>query len=233
MWQAFELMHTAFKAGAELYLEGTSADAHDRLQANSRVDMLPAFENYIQFGAPYMAQNPACIEAVVDMIKSIFEEKKGGGVDRICGCKLAEALMLSLRGHVDEYIGDFIRLATTVLLNDDVKVKSYRIHLIEIVINAVYYNPMLAMSILEMNDTTNKFFGLWFANIESFTRVHDKKLSIAAITSLLTMPVSNVPHSVQEGWPRLLHGLVKLFQTLPQAEKSKTIIPTPSSKTHR
>lgn len=182
--------------------------------------MLPAFENFIQFGALYMAQHTECIEAVVDIIKAIFEDRKGGGMDRMCGCKLAEALMLSLRGHVDEYIGDFIRTAMTVLTNDETKVKSYRIHLIEMVINAIYYNPMLALSILEMNQTTNKFFGLWFENIEHFSRVHDKKLSIAAVTSLLTMPVQNVPPSVQEGWPRLLHGLVKLFQTLPQAERS-------------
>lgn len=177
-----------------------------------------------------MAQHPECIDAIVDMIKSIFEDQKVNGVDRICGCKLAEALMLSLRGHVDSHIGDFIRIAMTVLTNDETKVKSYRIHLIELVINAVYYNPMLALSILETNQTTNKFFALWFTDIDNFSRVHDKKLSIAAITSLLVMPVQNVPPSVQDGWPRLLHGLVKLFQTLPVAEKSKLRIYVPHLK---
>ena len=183
--------------------------------------MLPALENYIQFGPEHMIQNPPYIEAVVEMIRDIFEDKKVGGVDRICGCKLAEALMLSLRGHIDEYIGDFIRIAMATMTNNELKVKSYRIHLIEVVINAIYYNPQLTLSILEMNGMTNKFFSLWFSNIENLTRVHDKKLSIAAILSLLSIPAQNVPVSVQQGWPRLLHGLVKLFQTLPQAMKSE------------
>lgn len=205
MWQAFELMHKAFKAGAELYLE----------------DMLPALENYIQFGPSHMAQNPAYVEAVVEMIRDIFEDKKVGGMDRIAGCKLAEALMLSLRGLVDEHIGEFIRLSMNVMTSSELKAKSLRVHLIETVINAIYYNPMLTLSILEMSGTTNRFFGLWFQNIDSFSRVHDKKLSIAAITSLLTLPAQSVPQSVQSGWPRLLHGLVKLFETLPQAMKNR------------
>ena len=183
--------------------------------------MLPALENFIQFGPDHMAKNPQYTEMVVDMIHDIFEEKKVNGVDRICGCKLSEALMLSLRGRVDEHLGEFIRLAMSILSNDEVKVKSYRVHLIEMVINAIYYNPLLAMSILEMNGNTSKFFGLWFTHMDHLTRVHDKKLSICAIVSLLSMPSQNVPQSIQEGWPRLLHGLVKLFDTLPQAEKSE------------
>lgn len=205
MWQAFELMHRTFKAGAELYLE----------------DMLPALENYIQFGAAHMAQNPQYIEAIVEMIRDIFTDKKVGGVDRICGCKLAEGLMLSVRGHVDNHLGEFINLAMSALGDDQVKVRSYKVHLIEVVINAIYYNPLLTLSVLEMSGTTNKFFSFWFANIDGFSRVHDKKLSIAAITALLTVPPTNVPQSVQQGWPRLLQGVAKLFKTLPDAEKDR------------
>lgn len=205
MWQAFELMHKTFKSGAELYLE----------------DMLPALENYVQFGASYLAQNSTYIEAIVDMIRDIFGDKKVGGVDKICGCKLAEAMMLSLRGSIDDYVGEFVRMAMKELTSQEIRVKSYRVHLNEMVINAVYYNPLLALSVLESNGLTNKFFSHWFANIDNFGRVHDKKLSIAAITSLLTIPPQQVPQSVQQGWPRLLHGLAKLFHTLPQALKSK------------
>ncbi|KAI9830444.1 MAG: hypothetical protein M1819_005696 [Sarea resinae] len=205
MWQAFELIHATFKSGAELYLE----------------DMLPALENFVSFGAPMMVQNPAYLEAIVGMVQDIFHDDKVGGVDRICGCKLAEAVMLNLRGHADQYVPNFISLAMTVLTNNEVKVKSYKVHLMEMVINGIYYNPALALHTLEANGWTNKFFSLWFSNIESFVRVHDKKLSIAAITSLLTLRAEDVPPSVQQGWPRLLQGIVRLFQTLPAALKNR------------
>ncbi|KAJ6103715.1 hypothetical protein N7486_003937 [Penicillium sp. IBT 16267x] len=203
MWQAFELIHQTFKAGAELYLE----------------DMLPALDNYVAYGSDMLVQNPAYLGAIVGMVEDIFRDDKVGGVDRICGCKLAETLMLNLRGHIDQYIPLFIELAMTVIDADEARTKTYRIHLMEMVINAIYYNPVLSLQVLESKGWTNKFFSNWFSNIDNFRRVHDKKLSIAAISSLLTMAAGDVPVSVQQGWPRLLQGVTRLFQTLPAALK--------------
>jgi hypothetical protein len=127
--------------------------------------------------------------------------------------------MLNLRGYLDPYVSIFVELAMNVINSGDAKTKSYRIHLMEMVINAIYYNPLLALQVLESKGWTNKFFSAWFSNIDSFRRVHDKKLSIAAISSLLTLKAGDVPVSVQQGWPRLLQGVTRLFQTLPAALK--------------
>lgn len=179
--------------------------------------MLPALDNFVSYGSQMLVQTPAYLAALVSMVEDIFHDEKVGGVDRICGCKLAEALMLNLRGYVDQYIPIFIELAMNVLNSGDAKTKSYRVHLMEMVINAIYYNPALTLQILEAKGWTNKFFSAWFSSIDSFRRVHDKKLSIAAISSLLTLNVDSVPASVQQGWPRLLQGVTRLFQTLPAA----------------
>ncbi|KAF2717063.1 nuclear transport receptor RANBP7/RANBP8 [Polychaeton citri CBS 116435] len=205
MWQAFELMHRTFKSGAQLYLE----------------DMLPALENFVNYGWSALIENRAYLDAIVDMVRTIFRDDKVGGVDRICGCKLAEILMLNLKGGIDDYIPEFIQLAMGILTNDELKVKSYRVHLMEMIINAVYYNPRLSLQVLESNGLTNKFFSMWFSSIDGFSRVHDKKLSIGAITALLTLRADEVPTSVQQGWPRLLQGIVRLFQTLPAALKNR------------
>lgn len=205
MWQAFELIHQTFKAGAELYLE----------------DMLPALDNFVQYGAPQLIQNRAYCDAMFSMVQDMFQDDKVGGVDRICACKLAEGMMLSLRGHIDNYVLAFVEMAMTTLTNSDVKVKSYKVHLMEMVINAIYYNPILALHVLEAKGWTNKFFSLWFSSIDSFSRVHDKTLSISAIVALLTLDPQQVPVSVQQGWPRLLQGIVRLFQTLPAAAANR------------
>ncbi|KAK0612295.1 armadillo-type protein [Bombardia bombarda] len=203
MWKAFELIHTTFKSGAELYLE----------------DMLPALDNFVQYGAPELSQNPEYLEALFSMVSDMFTDGKVGGVDRICACKLAEALMLSLRGHIDQCVIGFVTMAMSVLAAQEVKVKSYRIHLMEMVINAIYYNPILTLNFLESQGWTNKFFSLWFSSMDSFTRVHDKKLCIVAIVSLLSIQAEQVPASVSVGWPRLLQGITVLFSTLPSALK--------------
>lgn len=207
MWHAFEMMHKAFKDGAELYLE----------------DMLPALENFVAYGQDRLIAHPPYLAAMVGMARDVFADSKSGGVDKICACRLAEAIMLNLRGHVDNYVPPFIEFAMSVLGDGSTKtlVKSYKVHLIEIVINAVYYNPILALHVLETNHWTNKFFSVWFSHIDQFKRVHDKKLSIAAISALLTLRADQVPASVQTGWPRLLIGVTSLFRTLPAATKHR------------
>lgn len=166
-----------------------------------------------------MVQNPAYLRAAVDMVEDIFRAEKVAGLDRINGCKLAETLMLNLRGYIDQYIPLFIELPMRVIDAGEAKTRSFRIYLMEMVINAIYYNPALSLQVLESKDWTNKFFSTWFSNIDNFKRVHDKKLSIAAISSLLTLKAADVPASVQQGWPRLLQGVTRLFQTLPAALK--------------
>ncbi|KAM6524094.1 Nonsense-mediated mRNA decay protein 5, variant 3 [Fusarium solani] len=205
MWQAFELIHTTFKAGAEYYLE----------------DMLPALDNFVQFGAPQLAQKPEYTQALYSMVADMFTESIQGGVERICACKLAEAMMLSLRGQIDSCVEGFINMAMNILANQDVKVKSYRIHLMEMVINSIYYNPLLTLQVLENKGWTNRFFSLWFGSMTSFTRVHDKKLCIVAISALLSLGHEQVPASVSVGWPRLLQGITELFRTLPAAQKNR------------
>jgi hypothetical protein len=92
MWAAFELIHATFKAGAELYLE----------------DMLPALDNFVQYGNQHLIQTPAYMDAMFGMVQDMFTDEKVGGVDRICACKLAEGMMLSLRGHADQYVLAFV-----------------------------------------------------------------------------------------------------------------------------
>jgi hypothetical protein len=205
MWQAFELIHTTFKAGAEYYLE----------------DMLPALDNFVQFGAPQLAQKPEYTQALYSMVADMFTDSIQGGVERICACKLAEAMMLSLKGQIDSCVEGFINIAMGILGNQDVKVKSYRIHLMELVINSIHYNPLLTLQVLENKGWTNRFFSLWFGSMTSFTRVHDKKLCIVAISALLSLSHEHVPSSVSVGWPRLLQGITELFRTLPAAQKNR------------
>lgn len=149
MWQAFELIHATFKAGAELYLE----------------DMLPALDNFVQYGSVHLIQSPQYLNAMFSMVNDMFTDEKVGGVDRICACKLAEGMMLSLRGGIDQHVVAFVsikspnirvitnpmqvEMAMRTLTNEQVKVKSYRIHLMEMVINAIYYNPVCAHSHLK------------------------------------------------------------------------------------
>ena len=65
------------------------------------------------------------------------------------------------------------------------------------------------------------FFDKWFVAINSeknlLPRVHDKKLSILALCSLLEIAPANIPESLRSGWPGIVGGALKIFKDLPKA----------------
>lgn len=68
--------------------------------------------------------------------------------------------------------------------------------------------------------TARVFFDKWFEAINidhRLPRVHDKKLSIMALSALLEMDPTIVPESVKEGWPGIVAGVLRIFKDLPRA----------------
>lgn len=133
-----------------------------------------------------------------------------------------QTLLLNVEGQCDNYIPYLISVAigrlateTEVLTN-----KPYLIGLIEIVVNCIYCNPALSLRFLEENNHTGYFFNLWFTNIASMTRVHDKRLSVMTIIKIMMLPDDQIPASLQSGFGQLLHGALQFLKTLPDALKS-------------
>jgi hypothetical protein len=89
------------------------------------------------------------------------------------------------------------------------------------VINCLYYNPLLSLHILEERNLTQTFFSIWFDNIKKFSRVHDKKLVVVTLCSLMEIPVEQLPSILQTGWPQVLEVILTIFKSLPKAEESK------------
>ena len=71
--------------------------------------------------------------------------------------------------------------------------------------------------------TARLFFDRWFAAInteDKLPRVHDKKLSLLALSKLLEVDGAMIPTSLQEGWYGIVAGALVIFKSLPQAISS-------------
>lgn len=120
-------------------------------------------------------------------------------------------------------IPKFIEIAYRALCG---KIKSapFRVHCIEVVVNSIYYNPILALQLLEHINWTGPFFEIWFNNLKSLHRVHDKKLTILAICSLLELPIESLPKSLAPMWTHLFEGMLTVFSSYSSALKGIRII---------
>ena len=89
------------------------------------------------------------------------------------------------------------------------------------VINCLYYNPLLTLSVLEGKKATNDFFQAWFQNHTKLSRVHDKKLSVAALLNFITACVQEPQalESMKMAFPSVMKSVLLFLSTLPKAEE--------------
>lgn len=203
MWKVFEITCELFKGEAIDYLE----------------EMLPFLDNCVSFGTATIQARPDYKQSLIDIFTISITSEHLGANDAVNGCKLVECMLLNLRGNIDEAL---LPIISTIFAHiEDLNIASLRLAMLEVLVNVVLYNPAAALSL--MGDQARAFFDRWFSAINKgkLPRVHDKKLSILTLAALMEMDPSQVPAGVQEGWPGLLGGALKLFKEYPEAVKAR------------
>jgi len=114
------------------------------------------------------------------------------------------------------------------------------------VLNGLYAAPVLTLSHLEATGATNAVFKALAKEAKFYSRcvgsmqkavdhahalmrlcetrilpcthsVHDKKIMILALSSLLMLPFNSLPDRVRKAWPQLPPIFAEMFSTMPQA----------------
>ncbi|KAJ7740236.1 armadillo-type protein [Mycena maculata] len=208
LWPVFELTYNLFKSDAVDFLE----------------EMLPSLDNFVSYGSDVIKTRPEYQRMLLDIYTTAITSEQLGENDRVNGCKLAESILLNLRGSVDDALQPIIVTALSQL--DKAETAALRLANLEVLVNAVLYNPAAALHIMESTQAgmARVFFDTWFAAINDHAkmpRVHDKKLSILALCALLEMAPGAVPETLKDGWPGIVGGVLKIFKDLPAAIEAR------------
>eukprot|EP01135_Chromosphaera_perkinsii_P012403 Nk52_evm14s2657 gene=Nk52_evmTU14s2657 len=214
MWRMFGLIHHSFMSDASDFLP----------------DLVPVLDNYMGRGTEVFFSDKTYVECVYTICEHTVNNEDNGEIDLGSVCELAELVMVNGKGKVDEYIPKFIGLIFGFIVKNDFKTQRFRVLCHEVVINAFYYNAPLTFQILESyqipaefvaspNDPTQssataRFISQWFKILDKFTRVHDKKIAILALCSIMKVPYASLPPTVQAGWSQILLILIEIFSSL-------------------
>jgi hypothetical protein len=204
MWEVFPLIYATFKADAVEYLE----------------EMHPSLDNFIAYGKEVIIQNQMIQVQLLDIIATLLQDDDCREADQIRACQLMESMMLNLRGSIDDHIPKFLELVCKRMAKK-VKTTPFRIHLIETVLNALYYNPCQTCALLEHIQWMGVFFEYWFKNLQFLNRVHDKKLSILTALSILETDPEKLPASLGPFRGGLFELVLKIFQSYPEALQNR------------
>jgi hypothetical protein len=64
--------------------------------------MLPSLDNFVSYGSEVIKSRPDYKQMLLDIYTTSITNNQLGENDRVNGCKLAESILLNLRGHVDD-----------------------------------------------------------------------------------------------------------------------------------
>jgi hypothetical protein len=64
--------------------------------------MLPSLDNFVSYGSDVIKTRPDYMRMLLDIYTISITSEQLGENDRVNGCKLAESILLNLRGSADE-----------------------------------------------------------------------------------------------------------------------------------
>lgn len=195
MWPTFPLMATAHELWASDYIS----------------DMIPPIDNFISRATETFLSGP-----YLDLVMKMFNKSVGNHdtEEQEAGeaTELIESVLLNCKGRVDHKLPEILHITVQRLLAKKIESKEFRVLLIEIIADSLYYNAPLTLHILETQGTTQAVFQVWLAAIPQFKMPFDIKLIILGLTAIFEIPLAKLPPVVQHGAKFVLEGLITLVK---------------------
>jgi hypothetical protein len=184
-------------------------------------EMLSFFDNCISRGTERFFELNL-VPQVCAMYEKLVKDPKCPVTDTAAACFLLEVLFLTCRTKgitvIDTIIPSVLEIAINRLqtvVQNDVKVV-----LLEVFINALYYNPTLTLNYVETKGWGSPLFDMWLDNVfDKFKRYHDKKLSVIALSTLFHLSTSDWPLWLRTKAPKILVTILNLIVQLRELRK--------------
>jgi importin-7 len=210
MWKLLELIYQMFeKDGLDYYL-----------------DMMPTLYNYVTIDTEAFLSNPNHVLALFNMSKKVLTNTDVTEESECNAAKLLEVIILQCRGQVNECIPSFVELVLGRLIRE-VKTSELRTMCLQVVIAALYTNPVPLLDILSKQQMPNStdsilshFVKQWIHDTDCFLGVHDRKLWIIGMCTLITLGNSK-PTVLSEVSNEIIPSLIMIFDGLKRAYEAR------------
>ncbi|CAH0383093.1 unnamed protein product [Bemisia tabaci] len=210
LWKVLELMYSIFEdEGIDYFL-----------------DMMPSLHNYITVDTQAFLSNEIYLLAMFNICKSVLSSD--AGEDPEChAAKLLEVIILQCKGKIDQCIPSFVELVLQRLMRE-VKTSELRTMCLQVVIAALYYNPVLLFETFATLQATmpatesiaSHFIKQWIHDTDCFLGLHDRKLCVLGLCTILAM-APNRPPALNECADKIVPSLILLFDGLKRAYAAK------------
>lgn len=207
MWSIWPLIMTAVDEFAIDYFDGILGPLDNLISRSTEHFLTCPDPNYPQ--------------SLFNMLSKVLNDEGQSDEDVVAAPKLMEVVLQNCRGRVDQWVEPYLMLALQRLRR--AKNNHLKDLLIQVVANALYYNPLLTLSVLQKMGVVGEVFQAWLQMLYAqhpskkpvhFKREHDKKVCVLGLTALLSLPPASLPAEVQSGLDQIVKALLKLLTAL-------------------
>ncbi|KAK9818968.1 hypothetical protein WJX74_009075 [Apatococcus lobatus] len=166
----------------------------------------------------------------IKLRKKALRDPEANENDVGCAPKLLEVILQACRGRVDEYVEPYLQLVLGRLAAKPAPSSGLKDLLLNVVADALFYNPELTLNILQKHGALAATFSTWSQMIfrtsqttdkaRHFRRMYDKKVNVLGLSAVMGLPDAVLPPEVQAGLPQLMAGALTLLVRLRDQEKA-------------
>ena len=163
--------------------------------------MMGCFLNFIgKLGENFLTSSDiygiSFVELLFEMIRKIGNEclQRNNNADLCLALRLIIALIENFRGKIDDLIPQILDLSTELMKEN--RTENLKSVLIQIICMMFWYDPIMAIELLNKRDYTQDALEAWFGNVEIFTSDFEKERELYGIAGIISLPADLYPKSL-------------------------------------
>nr|CDS26443.1 importin 7 [Hymenolepis microstoma] len=215
MWGVFEWLYQAYNKDASDYFSS----------------MAPALHNYIELDPKGFLESQERVKMFTTMcIKELqkLEEDEDSDSGAIHAAKLLEVLIINYHGQLDSYIPEFIESAINTIRitsSTDLRIRCLLIIIASIITSSSLVLPIFCSHMWPETQTPilEKVLKIWLNSIHKFHGVHDQRVCVLGLCTLLNLSADQRPPIIDAGSSQFLPNVLHVLNALKDSYATKRV----------
>ncbi|KAL7062659.1 hypothetical protein AAHC03_043 [Spirometra sp. Aus1] len=207
MWSVFDWLYEAYEKDAE----------------DCFASMMPTLHNYVTVDPKGFMAAPHRVEMLISMCTKSLNSDEDDSNEAVHAAKMLEVLIINFRGQMDAVVPKFVELTLTKLTQSSTNVE-LRMICLQVVIAAIVSSRSIVLPILSTHNwpgtetpIIENFLKIWLENISRFTGLHDRRVCVLGLCTLLSLGDDERPPAVNKFSTQYLPALLLLLNGLKDA----------------
>lgn len=211
MWSVLFLVHDIFQNDA----------------ADFFVELMPVLHNYVMIDTNAFLADPKRLEAVIKMIKQVFNVNTDDDEAESHAAKLLEIIILQCHHKIDHLLPSFLQIVFE-RMGREITSTELRTMCLQVVIAALWCNTEIVLQTLDnatmiQNNGRSvllEFLQKWLNDIDCFFGLHDRKVCTLGLCTLLQLATKR-PHDIGQIADKLLPSSCMVLENLEKCYASR------------